>query len=128
VAASSQLVDFGDCVLARSLLFWLNPDSLTESILEETAAVGVSINAGTMVYGSWDNCFIDAVDTDTITAGWHLVAITSTTDVVVSAFRVGLVNVTYLDGKVWNPRLFRYEISAGQINKFFEAERRFFGA
>jgi hypothetical protein len=127
ISGSSQLVNFGDCDIARTLLFWISPDSTTESILEELAATGVSINAGSMVYGSWDNCFVDAVDTDTIAIGWHFVAITSTTDVTVSAFRVGLVNVTYLDGSIWCPRLFRYELNAGQINKMFEAEKHWFG-
>lgn len=126
VAATLQIVTFGDCGVARTLVFWIRPDSLTESILEETAAVGVSINAGTMVYGSWDNCYVDAVDTDTFTVGWHLVVITSTTDVDVSAFRIGILNVTYLDGIIGNLRLFEYELNADQINGIFAAERWYF--
>ena len=126
VAANSELVTFGDCGLARTLVFWVSLDSLTESILEELAATGIIVTAGTIAYASWDNCYIDAVDTDTIRLGWHLVAITSTTDVDVSAFRVGLVNVTYLDGMVCNPRLFEYELSAAQIYSIFQKERGFF--
>ena len=128
VAASSQLVTIGDIGKARTLVFWVNLDSTSESILEELAANGILANAGTMVYANWDNCFVDAVDTDTITAGvWHQVAITSTTDVTMSAFRLGLVNVTYLDGSIEHPIIFDYELSQGQINKMFEAGRRFFG-
>jgi len=128
VAATLQLVTFGDCGVARTLKFWIRPDSLTESILEETAGVGVSINAGAMVYGSWDNCFVDGVDTDTVPdEGWHLVVITSTTDVDVSAFRIGIVNVTYLDGLIGMPALYNYELSDAQIHSIFQAERWFFG-
>lgn len=128
VAASSQLVTIGDIGKAKTLVFWVNLDSTTESILEELAANGILANAGAMVYANWDNCFIDGVDTDTITASvWHQVAITSTTDVTMSAFRLGLVNVTYLDGGIAHPIVFAYELSHGQINKLFEAERRFFG-
>lgn len=128
VAGSSQLVTIGDVGKARTLVFWVNLDSTSESILEELAANGILANAGTMVYANWDNCFIDGVDTDTITAGvWHHVAITSTTDVTMSAFRLGLVNVTYLDGSIEHPIIFSPELSHGKINKLLEAERRLFG-
>jgi len=127
VAASTQLINCGDCGVAKTVAFWISPDSTTESILEEVAATGISINAGTMVYGSWDNCFVDGVNTDTIATGWHFVVITSTTDVDVSAFRIGLINVTYLDGIICNPRLFSYEITAGQIFNLFNTERWLFG-
>lgn len=128
VAATSQLVTIGDIGEAKSIAFWVNLDSTTESILEELAANGILANAGAMAYANWDNCFIDGVDTDTITAGvWHQVVITSTTFVTMSAFRLGLVNVTYLDGGLAHPTVFSYELSAGVINKMFEAGRRFFG-
>lgn len=126
---STSLIDCGDLGVARTLLVWLKPNSTTESILEEIDDTGVSINAGSMVYGSWDNCFVDAVDTDTITAAWHLLALTSTTDVDVSAFRLGLVNATFFTGDIAPLlRLIRYGLSAGQIKKVFEAERHWFGA
>ena len=128
VAATLQLVTIGDIGKARTIAFWVNLDSTTESILEELAATGISVNAGGMVYGSWDNCFIDGVDTDTITAGvWHHVVLTSTTLVTLSAFRLGLVNVTYLDGGICHPVVFSYELNAGQIIAMFNAERRLFG-
>ena len=47
--------------------------------------------------------------------------------VTMSAFRLGLVNVTYLDGGICNPTIYAYELSQGQIAKHFEAERRLFG-
>lgn len=84
----------------KTLSFWINLDTTTESILEETDNVGVTVGTGTMVYGSWDDCFVDGVNTDTIATGWHNVMLTSTTNVDMSAFRFGLVNVTYLDAIV----------------------------
>ena len=126
---SSSIIDCGDLGVARALSIWLNPNSTTESILEEIDNVGVTINAGSMVYGSWDNCFVDAVDTDTITTGWHHLFLTSTTDVDVSAFRLGLVVATFFTGDI-APLLRLYKTSApsaGQIKKIFEAERHWFG-
>ena len=50
VAATSQLITVGDIGSARTLLFWVNLDSASESILEELAANGISAIAGTMTY------------------------------------------------------------------------------
>jgi len=126
---STSIIDCGDLGVARALSLWLNPDSTTESILEEIDNVGVTIDAGTMLYGSWDNCFVDAVDTDTITAAWHHIVLTSTTDVDVSAFRLGLVNATFFTGDIAPLlRLYKtYAPSAGQIKKIFEAQRHWIG-
>ncbi len=125
---SSSIIDCGDLGVARAISFWLNPNSTTESILEEIDNTGVTIATGTVVYGSWDNCFVDAVDTDTITAAWHHIFLTSTTDVDVSAFRLGLVNITYFTGDMAPLlRLYRYAPSAGQIKKLYETQRHWFG-
>lgn len=128
VAATSQLVTIGDIGKARTIEFWVNLDSTTESILEELAANGISAAAGSMVYANWDNCFVNAVDTDIITAGrWSQIVITSATPVTMSAFRLGLVNATYLDGGICNLVVYTYELSQGQIIKHSEAARTLFG-
>lgn len=127
VAASSQLVTIGNISLARTLSFWFLPDSLSESILEELAATGVSVAAGTIAYPSWDNCFVDGVDTDTLTLGWHHIVLTSTTDVIMSAFRLGLVNVTYLDGGLTLVTARRNELSITDVQKEFQAQRWLLG-
>ncbi len=128
VAATLQLITVGDIGSAQTIEFWVNLDSTTESILEELAANGISAAAGSMVYPNWDDCFVDGENTDTITAGiWHHVAITSATPVPMSAFRLGLVNVTYLDGGICICRVYGYEVCQGHIIKHYEAERPQFG-
>jgi|TARA_Y100000310_G_scaffold16579_1_gene16523 hypothetical protein len=127
VAASNELVTVGDIGTARTLVFWLKPDSTTESILEELAATGITCSSSSMVYGSWDNCFVNGVDTNTMTTAWQHVAVTSTTDVTMSAFRLGLVDTTYLDGMLSLVRAFLYELSQDAINKIYAAERAYFG-
>ena len=127
---STSIIDCGDQVTARAIGFWLNPDSTSESILEEVDDTGVTISSGTIVYGSWDNCFVDAVDTDTITTGWHQLFLTSTTNVDVSAFRLGLVNATFFAGDM-APLLRIYKTfapSQGQIKRIFDYENaKWFG-
>ena len=124
---SSSIVNCGDVGVARAIGFWLKSDSTTESILEEVDDTGITIDAGSMVYGSWDNCFVDAVDTDTITAAWHLVFITSTTDVDVSALRLGLVNAAYLTAYMALLRLYIEAPSVEQIAAWHQATRHWFG-
>lgn len=126
-AASSQLITIGDIGVAKTICFWLKPDTTTESIIEELAATGISCNAGSMVYGSWDDCFINGTNTDTITTNWQHIAITSTTYVTMSAFRLGLVNVTYYDGSISLPVVYWDEFSQDEINRNYESERHLFG-
>ena len=121
---TDDLITIGNVgTTAKTLSFWVNLDSTTESILEETDDVGVSVSTGTMSYGSWDNCFIDGVDTDTITTGFHSVILTSTTNVDVSALRLGLVNTTYLDGQISGLKVFNRELSSGEVEYLYSKEK-----
>jgi len=127
VAASSQKIAFGDIGKGRSLEFWLKPDSITEDIMEEIAATGISASGGTLSYAGWDNAFVNAVDTDTLAAIWQYIVITSTTDVVMSAFSIGLVDASYLDGGLALLRVHDREIDQGLMAQHYEAERHLFG-
>ena len=111
---------------AKTISFWVNLDSTTESILEETDNVGVSVSTGTMSYGSWDNCFIDGVDTDTITTGWHHILLTSTTNVDISALRLGLVNTTYFEGSLAQIRMWNKELSTEEIAQDYQMYREIY--
>jgi len=128
VAASSQLVTIGGIGAAKSLAFWLNPDSNAESILEEVDNTGPSIAAGAMQYASWDNCFVNGVDTDTVVEEvWSFIVLTSTSAVDMSAFRLGLVNVTYLDGGIAGVAAYSYEVDNALIRASYNKQRRLFG-
>ena len=121
---TDDIITIGDVgTTAKTMSFWINLDSTTESILEESDNVGVFVSSGTMSYGSWDNCFIDGVDTDTITTGWHQVILTSTTNVDVSALRLGLVDTTYLDGQLSKVKVFNRVLSASDISYLYSKER-----
>lgn len=98
---TDELIDIGNIgTNIKSLSFWMNPASTTQSILEEVDNTGPSIGTGTMSYASWDDCFVDGVNTDTVTAAWHNIILTSTSNVDMSAFRFGLVNAAHFDGEV----------------------------
>ena len=116
-------IDCGDCGTARALMMVIKPDSTTEDILEETAGFGVGVNAGVMSYARWDRCFIDDVETDYLTANWHTIALTSTTDVTLSAFRLGLTNLTYYAGLIKAVLLDRLELNPMQLQHNYLAMR-----
>ena len=103
----------------QTLSFYINLTTTTESILEETDNVGVSVSSGTMSYSNWDNCFIDSVDTDTISTGWHLVTLTSTTGVTMTAFRLGLLDTSYLDADMDNVIADDRAWSANEIEAYY---------
>ena len=92
--------ELGDIGNVRCLVFWVNLKSTTEQIFEGDPNTHlIHANAGTLTYPDFDNAFVDGVDTNTITTGWHLVVVTSTTDVECSDAILGLNNATY--GNLW---------------------------
>jgi len=111
----------------RSISFWILLDSTTESIMEESAGAGISVSGGTLSYGTWDNAFVNAVDTNTIAATWSHVAITSTTDVAMSAFTLGLITATYLDAEMGLVTVWNREIGNNEIRGLFNSQKHLFG-
>lgn len=98
---SNDLITVGDIgTNIKSLSFWMKPTTTTQSILEEVDNTGPSIGTGTMSYSSWDDCFVDGVNTDTATAAWHNVMLISTSNVNMSALRLGLVNASFYEGQI----------------------------
>lgn len=121
---TDEIIDIGNIgTNIKSLSFWIYLDSTSESILEEVDDTGVTVGAGTMSYGSWDDCFVDGVNTDTITAAWHNVMLTSTTNVDMSAFRFGLVNATYVDALVGEIAAWTIDLGATRALFYFSRTR-----
>ena len=93
--ANTKVV-YGDIENIKSIGLWINLDTTTEQILEGSANDKlIHASTGTLTYTDFDNAYIDNVDTNTITTGWHCVVITSTTDVDMSAVTLALNNTSY---------------------------------
>ena len=116
---TSDTISFGNIGNVKSISFWINLWSTTESIFEESSGVGVSVSGGTLSYGSWDNAYVDTVDTDTISTGWKHVVLTSTTNVSLSAFTFGVITASYLDGTVDQIALWTDEVSVSDIETLY---------
>jgi len=121
VSANSDLIDFGDCGNVKSLVMVINLDSTTQSFLQNNVN-GVSASSGTLSYTDFDNAFVDGVDTNTITTGWHCVIITSTTDVACSNLELGHIGATYGDFKCAYLATYSEDLSASQIQRITEEQ------
>lgn len=107
LAGVNEIITIGNIGTAiKTLEFWFNPASTAQSILEERDGVGVTCAAGSMLYGSWNDCFVNGVNTDVITAAWQQITLTSIAGVNMSAFRFGLVAAVHLDGRVGEIRAY----------------------
>jgi len=116
ISGNSDKIAFGNIGNTKTIIMRINLDSTTEDIFEQSAAAGISCSGGTLSYAAWDNAFVDGVDTDTIATGWTTLAITSSTDVAVSAGQLGLIDSTYGDLKCSFLAFFDTELSSGTIN------------
>ena len=120
----NSYIDFGDIGSdIKTIEFWINPNTTTQSIFEEIDNIGVAIVDGTIIYPNWGNCFVDCIDTDIISVGWHHVVLTSTTNIIMSAFRLGLVDTTFLDGLIDEVRIYNRELSALERKNHYELMR-----
>ena len=89
-------VEFGNLGNVRSLVFGINLKTLSEQIFEGDPNAHLILSAsGTLSYPDFDNAYVDGVYTNTITTGWHLLIVTSSTDVNCSDAVLALNNTSY---------------------------------
>ena len=113
--------ELGDIGNVKSLAFWINLKNIVvgkpEEIFEgDPNAHLILASAGTLSYPDFDNAFVDGIDTDTITTGWHLLIITSTTDVECTDAVLALNNAAF--GEFWCSKIIVYdhELSSKEIS------------
>lgn len=105
---SNAKVEFGDMGNVKVVVFWVDLKTDTEAIFEGDPNTHlISVSAGTLSYPDFDNAYVDGVDTNTITTGWHFLIVTSSTDVECSDAVLALNNATY--GKIDCGRVEMYD-------------------
>ena len=101
MAFSDAYVDYGAIGNVKTITFRINLQSTTEKIFEGASNdLEVYANAGTLTYPDYDNAYIDGIDTDVITTGWHTITVTSSTNVNLTAAKIGIINTTYGDFEI----------------------------
>ena len=98
---SDAYVDYGAIGNVKTITFRIDLESTTEKIFEGASNdLEVYANAGTLTYPDYDNAYIDGIDTDIITTGWHTITVISSTNVNLTAAKIGIINTTYGDFEI----------------------------
>ena len=98
---SDAYIDYGAIGNVKTITFRINLQSTTENIFEGASNdLEVYANAGTLTYPDYDNAYINGIDTDVITTGWHTITVTSSTNVNLTAAKIGIINTTYGDFEI----------------------------
>lgn len=119
----NDLVDMGNPgISCKTIVFYCNPDTTTQSILHLTAAISVSISAGTLAATGWTSPtrYVNGAASSTVAAtNWQQIAITSATGFTVNDMELGRISSTYFAGMLSNVKIFSVELSAAQVAELY---------
>ena len=126
-STSDQLFMDAGSATNRTISFWINPDSVSSgTVLQFAIADIVELFAGEVVLTSFPgttNIYVDNVDTDTITTGWHHVVITDTSGVdCTSNCKVG-VSPNSFTGFIDDIRFFDRVLDTAEISRLYHLGR-----
>jgi hypothetical protein len=115
----------------QSVLFWIKPTLLSRSICDFDAGThSVEMTAGSLITATgWaaPNLYVVGATGARITINqWNMVAVTTATSFVGSAFVFGQ-EASFYSGQGAAIQTFNYLLTAGQIFTRYEARRRLFG-
>ena len=119
---SSDYVSMWDLWNAKSISFWINLDTTTEKIFEETSWNWVSVSSWTLSYPQRDNAYINISDTDTVSTWWTHIVLTSTTDVALTAFTLWKIWTTYWNLDITNVKIYDTALSETEIQQLYYTE------
>ena len=108
--------EFGSLGNVKSLVFVVYLATDSEEIFEgDPNEHKVYASSGTLSYADFDNAYVDGVDTDAITPGWHVVAVTSSTDVNCTDAVLALNNASYGKIKVLDVEAYDNELTSDEV-------------
>jgi hypothetical protein len=110
----------------KTISFWVKPNTTTQSIIDFNGTQTVDISAGTVRGNSFTSptIYIDGTATATFPdTDWHFVTITTGTGINASAFNIGKIASTYLNGSIDEVRLYSRVLSASEISGLYNLGR-----
>ncbi len=108
----------------QSLSFWVRPATTTQSILQLSSSVSVSVSSGTVSATGFTSptIYVNGKVNSTITANtWSHIEITSNTPVTADAIKFGVIGSTYFNGRIDEPKLFPYVQTKAQVQQDYNA-------
>ncbi|MEI7750050.1 MAG: LamG-like jellyroll fold domain-containing protein [Candidatus Moraniibacteriota bacterium] len=108
----------------QSLSFWARPATTTQSILQLSSSVSVSATGGTVSATGFTSptIYVNGKTSSPITANtWNHIEITTGTPITADAIKFGVVNTTYFNGKIDEPKLYPYARTKAQAGQDYAA-------
>ncbi|KKS14327.1 MAG: hypothetical protein UU72_C0049G0001, partial [candidate division WWE3 bacterium GW2011_GWB1_41_6] len=102
----------------RTVSFWINPDSNTESILALNGSAYISASSGTISATGFStpSVYVNGVASTTLTASvWQHVTVTTETAINATAITLGLADSAYFDGMLDEVKIYNYVRDATNI-------------
>jgi hypothetical protein len=102
----------------KSVSFWVNPTTTTQSLVALTAGIYVSASSGTISATGFTSptIYVNGKVSTTLTANvWQHIIVTSATPVTASAITLGRANGSSLTGKLDDVKLYTAELTTDEI-------------
>jgi hypothetical protein len=110
----------------KSIALWINPDSVTTSLLELTGSASVSIASGVITTSGITSPTIyvnnQTTENRVITGKWQFIVITTETAIVTTgtSCNIGSVSTGFYDGKISNVQFFGNTLTESQILSLYQ--------
>jgi hypothetical protein len=117
-AGSTNSVAVNSISNIKSVSFWVNPSSTTESLLSLTATIYVSASSGTITATGFTSptIYVNGKVNSTLTANtWQNIIITTETPITGSAITLGRANGTSLNGLLDEVKIYKGTLSSDEI-------------
>jgi len=109
---SNDYVSVADTLTGiKTISFWINPSSTTQSILDLNGSAYLTISSGTLTATGFDapTIYVNGQVSSTLVANtWQHVAVATDTGISASAITLGLANSNYFSGILDDVRIYNY--------------------
>ena len=131
VATSLQYIDIGASYNAvNTVLLWVKPDDVVglDFIIDLNGTDYLLINSGTVFKNGFAGgtavLYVDGVAGTTVTANWHMVAITDTVGKDASDLDIGRIEAgEYLDGRIGGVMLFSRVLTPAEMRDIYNVTK-----
>ncbi len=116
----------------KSVTLWVKPDSVsatTENPLDLNGTAYVEIANGTVTGEGFTSpsIYVNGAEAAVVTTKWCHIAITTGTGLTASDLDVGRLDAVYFGGKIDDVRVYRRELTAGEISNIYNDNKHYYG-
>jgi len=126
ISGNSDYVDCGDIGTIKSIVFWINPDNVTQSILDCNGGLHkITVAGGTIAATGFAAFYVDGIASGILGAkGWHQIVATDSVAISASQLYLGREGANYMDGKLDIVEAYSGELTLLQVNQVYHKQQR----